>query len=351
MIENELESYIVSINGEENAPVWEEYVNNHNDGTIFHSLIWQDLMQKVFGFKSWNLISKRNGDITGILPLMQVNSIFFGKLLISVPFGVYGGLLVNEETSAQALVRKSSDLAKQVNAKYVELRHLVSPLNSTSCNNNFYTFIEKVPDTEDGCLKRIPRKARAEVRKALKNPRLSSKVNQIGISEFYQLYSINKRKLGSPIFPKKLFQEILNVFNEDLVIVDIRIDDVPVSAVLSFIYKDTIMPYYSGANSDSEHFSIGNFMYYKLMLLACQRGLKYFDFGRSPINTGAFSFKKNQGFQPKQLVYDYILNTQKQIPEFTPSNSTYRNAQQIFKRMPLRLTQMVGNVVVKNIPF
>ncbi len=336
---------------EADTMAWEAFVMRHSDGSLFQTLRWREALRQIFPHEDFYLIARRRGVVSGVLPLFLVRSLFFGRSLVSVPFGVYGGLLVDDEESARSLLAAAGELAERVKAKHVELRHLHAPVDDLPRSNLYHTFIEDVPDTKEGCLLRIPRKGRAEVRKAIKQDVLSVDMDQLSISELYRLFSLNKRQLGSPIFPESLFWHMKNVLKDDACILTVRHEQKPIAAVMSFIYKDTIMPYYSGTEPGTEYLRANNFMYYELMCEASERGLKRFDFGRSREGTGAFSFKKHQGFDPIGLSYDYILMNENDLPSLNPSNPRYKLAKKAFRRMPLWMARKLGSWLVKRAPF
>ncbi len=331
--------------------LWEDYVLNHADATLFHTLRWREVIRRTFKHQDCYVIAKRDGGIVGVLPLFRVSSIFFGTTLVSVPFGVYGGMLVNDQEVAKTLVEEARNIAEGCNAKYVELRHLDSPLEGLAATDLYFTFIEDVPADYEGCLARIPRKARAEVRKALKDESLTFGFDDISLKDFHRLFSMNKRKLGSPLFPSSLFWHQKDILADDESILTVRKDGEVIAAVMSFVFKGTIMPYYSGAIPGAERFRASNFMYFRLMEWASAQGLKRFDFGRSRVGTGAYKFKKHQGFAPRQLSYEYLLNTATEVPAMNPSNPKYRMAKKVFANMPLWMAQKVGSWLVKRAPF
>ncbi len=337
------------VDGDDDA--WEAYVLAHPDSTLFHTLRWREVIRRTFKHEDCYLVAKCDETIVGVLPMFRVSSMFFGTTLVSVPFGVYGGLLVDSEDVAEKLIAEARVIAENCGAKYVELRHLDSPLAGLEGTDLYYTFIADIPVDADGCLARIPRKARAEVRKALKDETLSFGFDDISLKDFHRLFSMNKRKLGSPLFPSSLFWHQKDVLGSDESILTVRKDGEVVAAVMSFLYKDTIMPYYSGAIPGAERFRASNYMYYRLMEWASEKGLKKFDFGRSREGTGAFSFKKHQGFEPRQLSYEYLLNTVSEVPCMNPSNPKYKMAKKVFANMPLWMAQKVGSWLVKRAPF
>ncbi|MEE9392196.1 MAG: FemAB family XrtA/PEP-CTERM system-associated protein [Planctomycetota bacterium] len=331
---------------------WSQYLGKHPQATFFHTLDWDEIIRRTFSHESRFLIAHRDGQISGILPLTRVSSAFFGTSLISVPFGVYGGLLVDDQKSADALLKAAGEVVATEKAKYAELRHLHRPDIDLPRNELYATFIEDVPGDAEGCLARLPRKARAEVRKCLKDELLTAEEEGISLEDFHRLFSLNKRKLGSPLFPSSLFWHIRDVLGaENAPILTVKRDGRVLATVMSFVFQDTIMPYYSGSAPDADRFRGNNFMYFKLMEWASERGLKKFDFGRSRVETGSFSFKKHQGFEPIPLSYDYLLAEGEEIPSLNPSNPKFRMAKRVFRRMPLWMAQKVGSWLVKRAPF
>jgi len=117
--------------------------------------------------------------------------------------------------------------------------------------------------------------------------------------------------------------------------------------VLSFYFKDQVIPYYAGSDFEFRRLAPNDFMYWKLMEKACLDGYKWFDFGRSKVDTGSFSFKKHWGFEPQPLAYQYILHKLKELPNISPANPKYQKKIEMWKKMPFGLTKMVGPFIAK----
>jgi FemAB-related protein (PEP-CTERM system-associated) len=330
---------------------WRDYVAGHPQGTLFHELAWRDLLVSAFKHRPCYLLAEHQGRVVGVLPLVEIRSRFFGVSMVSVPFGVYGGVLADDPDTAMKLARYAGSLARLAGAGYVELRHLHDPGLALPSSDLYVTFFADVPPTSEGCLARLPRKARAEVRKALVQPGLTVDTTSRDIAEFHALFAENKRKLGSPIFPESLFWRAAEAFGERCFILRVRHEGETVAAVLSFIHRDTIMPYYSGANGRAQELSANNLMYFALMEEAGRRGLKRFDFGRSRRDTGSCAFKMNQGFEPFPLKYHYVLDNGAQVPAVNPDNPKYNLARGLFRRLPMPLAAKLGSYVSKRAPF
>jgi FemAB-related protein (PEP-CTERM system-associated) len=194
----------------------------------------------------------------------------------------------------------------------------------------------------------IPRKQRAMVRKGIKNE-LSGEIDS-GVERFFSLYADNVLRHGTPAMPKKYFQALKKEFAADceiLTIVDKN--KIALSSVLSFYFKDEVLPYYAGDDESARHLAANDFKYWDLMRRACQRGIKIFDYGRSKKNTGSYSFKKNWGFSPTQLHYEYDLYGISSIPQNNPNNKKYKLMIEIWKRLPIKVANFIGPHIVKNL--
>jgi FemAB-related protein (PEP-CTERM system-associated) len=229
---------------------------------------------------------------------------------------------------------------------------LVAPPSVELPTKDLYsTFIAPLPATVDEVLQNMPRKARAEARKARERSGLEVRTGPLNLNEFHELFAKNKRALGSPVFPRSLFGNIQGILGENCTTLTVLKDGRPLTTVMNFIHKESLMAYYSGAAEDANRYSANNLMYMAVMEDGVRRGLKSFDFGRSRKSTGAFEFKKNQGFEPKDLHYQFLLKDGEQLPEVNASNPRFDFAKKVFRKLPPIVAEKLGSFVVKRMPI
>lgn len=330
---------------------WSAYVDQHPSATLFHTLDWLKVLVETFAHRPRYLLALREEKVVGVLPLVAIRSIFFGRSVVSVPFGVYGGILADDAEATDTLVEGGRALAVETGAKYVELRHLEAPPGLELPESELHcTFIRDLPDDSEDVLGLFPRKARAEVRKAAKREGITSDVAPLDLLEFHGLFADNKRRLGSPVFPRSLFWHLQDVLGDRCRVLTIRQDGRPLAAVMCFVFKDQLMAYYSGAVVDANRFSANNLMYARAMEWATEQGLKRFDFGRSRKDTGAYAFKHNQGFEARPLHYGFLVPDGAPLPQVNMSNPRYDLARKVFRRMPGFMAEKLGSFVVKRTP-
>jgi FemAB-related protein (PEP-CTERM system-associated) len=169
------------------------------------------------------------------------------------------------------------------------------------------------------------------------------------VSRFYDIYATSVRNLGTPVFSRKYFEISKEVFGQSCQVLTVVRDNRPISSVLSFFFRDEVLPYYGGSVPEARQVAGNDFMYWELMRRACEQGIRVFDYGRSKRGTGSFDFKKNWGFEPQPLKYQYLLVKAKTMPDVSPLNPRYRLFIDLWKHMPLTLSKLMGPMIAKNL--
>lgn len=331
----------------EDSVRWDLFVMNHPEATFFHRSGWKTVIEKAFGHRTWFLYAEKNGELQGILPLAEVRSLLFGHSLSALPFCVYGGVVAENNLVREQLELAAQELAEQLKVDYLEFRNFHSVHADWPRKDLYVTFRKEIdPDVERNMLA-IPRKQRAMVRKGIKYG-LVSEIDQ-SIDRFFYAYSNSVHRLGTPVFAKKYFRLLKDVFAEDCELLTIVKDGKTISSVMSFYFRDEVLPYYGGGTEEARQFAANDFMYWELMRNSCEKGLKVFDFGRSKRNSGSYSFKANWGFEPQPLHYEYRLIHSSAIPDHNPSNPKYQFFIKAWQKIPLTIANLIGPHIVKNL--
>src|SRR5688500_1918737 len=329
------------------AQRWDEFVLSCAEATFFHRAGWQAVIERALGHKTWFLYAKSGGQIQGVLPLAEINSRLFGHSLSSLPFCVYGGIAANSEPARDALDLAAQKLAAELQVDYLEYRNL-KPWHADWPGKDLYmTVLRELASEVEQNMNAMPRKQRAMVRKGIKGGLESVIDNDTG--RFFTAYSASVHRLGTPVFSKRYFRLLKEVFAEDCELMIIVNGGRTIAGVMSFYFRDEVLPYYGGGTSEARDVAGNDFMYWELMRRACERGCKTFDFGRSKRNSGSFDFKKNWGFEPQPLHYEYQLHRAKAVPDNNPLNPKYQFFIKAWRKLPLSLANLVGPHIVRNL--
>jgi FemAB-related protein (PEP-CTERM system-associated) len=330
----------------------EAFVDASPQGTAFHRPAWLLSVGKACGHEWRYLLAEdREGQLQGILPLNLIHSGLFGRALVSSGFAVGGGILSDNDRAIQLLADEAWRFAESNSFPTVELRGGPVPDGQWQRKQDVYAgFVTNLAEDAESQLLAIPRKQRAEIRKGLKND-LSVRIGttQQDRADHYAVYAESVRNLGTPVFPKALFDEVLDAFGENADILTVLSDGVPVASVLSLYHHQTVMPYWGGGTWDARRFRANEIMYYELMNHARKRGCKSFDFGRSKYGTGAFSFKKNWGFEPQPLSYATRTADGEEARDVNPMSPKYRMQVALWQRLPLSVANRVGPIIAKGL--
>lgn len=328
---------------------WDAFVMAHPQATFFHRSGWLRVIEKSFGHRCFFLYAERDGAIEGVLPLAEVKSRLFGHSVSSLPFAVYGGVAALNDEAAAALEAEAEKIARGQGAEHLEYRNLGPTRHADWPRQDLYvTFRKEILPDEEANMLAIPRKQRAMVRKGIKNE-LRADIDA-GVDRFFDLYADNVHRHGTPAMPKKYFQALLDEFGPDAEVLTVTAaDGKPLSTVLTFYFRDECLPYYAGDDEAARDLAANDFKYWELMRRACARGLKVFDYGRSKQGTGPYAFKKNWGFEPQPLSYEYRLFKRDGIPQNNPNNPKYQLMIKAWRKLPIGVANFLGPFIVKNL--
>jgi FemAB-related protein (PEP-CTERM system-associated) len=327
---------------------WDGFVFSCAAATFFHRAGWQKIIEVVFRHPTYYLYAERDGVIEGVLPLAHVKSLLFGNGLVSLPFAVYGGVAAASEEAALLLEQEAQALARRLGVQHLELRNVAVRHQDWPSQDLYVTFRKELQPDEEANMLAIPRKQRAMVRKGIKNGLVGEL--DAGVDRFFALYADNVHRHGTPALPKRYFQALRDVFGADCEVLTVSgPDGTPLSSVLSFYFRDEILPYYAGDDLAARDLAANDFKYWDLMRRACIRGIRIFDYGRSKVGTGPYAFKKNWGFEPQPLHYEYCLYKRDGVPQNNPANAKYRLFIEAWRRMPIGLANWLGPHIVRNL--
>ena len=342
-------SLVVRPAREGDAAAWDAFVFALPEATFFHRFGWKRVLEQAFNHRTHFLLAERDGRIEGVLPLAEMKSRLFGHSLVSLPFCVYGGIAAASSEARAALDAHAQALARELGVGHLEYRDRDQPHDANWPGTELYVTFRKAidPDVEKNMLA-IPRKQRAMVRKGIKNELQADR--EAGVDGFFAVYADNVRRHGTPALPKRYFALLRQEFGPDCDVLLVRAPNGQVvSGVLSFYFRDEILPYYAGDALEARNLAANDFKYWALLRSACEKGLRTFDYGRSKVGTGPYDFKRNWGFEPQPLHYRYQLVSAERVPENNPNNPKYRLFIKAWQRLPLPVANFLGPYIVRNL--
>jgi FemAB-related protein (PEP-CTERM system-associated) len=328
---------------------WDAFVTAHPDATFFHLSGWRGVAAAAFGHRAHYLTTTgADGAITAVLPLVEVRSTLFGHSLVSNAFCVGGGPLATDEASRQAILREAEALGAQLGVDHVELRDTSAGGDNWVERNDLYAGFEgPIAADETENLNQIPRKQRAVVRKALARE-LTTTIDR-STDNFYPLYARTMRDHGTPALPRRFFDTLLSTFGADCEVLTVHHQGRPISSVLSYYFQGRVMPYFTGSLEEARKTGSNDVMYWQVMRRAVELGCTVFDFGRSKVGTGPYSFKRNWGFEPRPISHQYRLVKAKALPNVNPTNPKFALFIEAWRRLPKPVANAVSPMLSRSL--
>ena len=330
-----------------------EFLAAHPDTTPFHQLAWLDAVSAATGHHATVLLCEERGGIAGLLPLHRVQSPLLGSALISTGFAVGGGILAATPRAASLLAGAAEELAGRLACPSIELRGGALPEGRkgwTVRRDAHAGFVTPLAADPDAQLLAVPRKQRAEVRRGLGHAmNVSVGTGPDDRAAHYAVYAESVRNLGTPVFPRALFDAVLDRFGDAADILTLRHAGLPVASVLSLYHRGAVMPYWGGGTAAARALRANDVMYYALMNHARERGSERFDFGRSKTGSGAFQFKRNWGFEPQPLAYASWTADGLPPRDADPTSPRYRAKIAAWRKLPLGIANRLGPLIARGL--
>ena len=341
----------INVNLALSARRWDEFVNSHPAASCYHLASWATVFNKAFGHDTRYLAAETNGEIVGILPLVVFKSRFLRRFSVSLPFVNYGGVVADTPEVERALVDAAIDETRAMGGEYLELRHTRQLFPSFPSKQHKVAMILPLAENQEKQWSALDRKIRNQVRKAEKS---ELRVTQGGVElvePFYDVFAHNMRDLGTPVYPRQWFQQILATFPDNARAFCVWHGDQPIAASYVFWHGDTMEVPSASALRSFNPMCPNTLLYWEMLKFAAARGLRNFDFGRSTPGAGTYDFKRQWGAQPHGLTWEYWLASgDDELPDMSPQNPRVQWAIELWRHLPVPVTRAVGPLVVRNIP-
>ena len=361
--------------------LWDEYVRKHPDASLFHMFGWRDVFHRTYGHATYYLMAfdeemdaaprRAEGwrhsaeSILGVLPLVHFKHIIFGNCLVSLPFVDGGGILASCREGEEILLSEVIRLGRKTAASRIELRHerLLASCNDigASCGessrrplqvatrSNKVRMLLSLPDSPEMLMKSFKSKLRSQISKPLKEGLTSRTGGSELLEDFYKVFLVNMRDLGSPVHSMKLMRHVLGEFSECSKIVVIYNAEEPVAAALVVGFNKVLRNPWASSLRKYASLSPNMLLYLRVLEYACDNGYQVFDFGRSSAGEGTYKFKEQWGAVPAPLYWHYIsLDGKLPNPE-SSGKERFEKAMRYWQKLPLVVTRVIGPSIRKHI--
>jgi len=345
-------SPITYVEWEDNPPEhWDAYVSTHTNASLYHRYHWRTVITQSFGHQSHYFAALNEQQaIIGIFPTTRLTSRLFGDFAISLPYFNYGGVLANSTGVAQGLIDFAAQYYQNLGVNHLEVRSTNAQLCPWPTTSDKVSMIRALPESTEQLGREVGAKIRSQIKRAKREKPEVLKGGIKLLDQFYQVFSINMRDLGTPVYSKSFFANILKQWPDAASIMVVRIKNRPVAAAMLLGQGEMLEIPWASTLKQVNPMSINMLLYWEVLSYAINSGFTFFDFGRSTKDANTYRFKKQWGAEPVQHHWYYWLNEGAQLPNLKPENPKYSLAIKIWKLLPIRIANILGPLLVKNLP-
>jgi serine/alanine adding enzyme len=340
----------VTVDERVTADEWDSFVASDPAGTVEQLWAWQHIFEDVFGHEAVYLAARGAAGLLGVLPLVKFRSLLFGRSLISLPYANYAGLVTSEPAAAEALVSHARHIGRAFGARHVELRHIQRQLSSTLIRQHKVGARLALPATSEALWSTIDRKVRNQIRKAQKEGLTVTTGGEELVDDFYRVFALNMRDLGTPVFPKALFRETLRRFPKFARVVVVRHKAMPVAGAVALGWRQSVLVPWASSLREYRPACANMLLYWSLLEEAVNRGHTIFDFGRSTPGSGTHHFKQQWGAECFPLQWEYVLPSGAAPPDQGTSNPRLQRLIRGWQHVPLPIANALGPALIRHIP-
>ena len=330
--------------------VWDDYVEHASAATVYHLWCWRDVFEGVFGHRCHYLAALRHGAVVGVLPLVEFRSRLFGRFAVSLPFVNYGGAIADDVEARDRLVEHAARLVSEGGLSHVELRHTDRLCPQLPERQHKVAMRLPLPATSDALWHTIDRKARNQIRKAQKSGLDVREGREELLDGFYGVFAENMRDLGTPVYPRRLFEAVARVLPNSVRVHQVRLGSEVVAGALTIQWRSGVEVPWASSLQRHRDKCPNNLLYWSMLEGAVGRGMTIFDFGRSTPGEGTFHFKQQWGAVASPFHWEYLLASGRQVPDQSPKNPKFRAAIAAWQRLPLWVANRLGPIIVRDIP-
>lgn len=329
---------------------WDAFADKIGAG-IYHYSAWRHLIKNIFGHENYYLYAtNERAEIVGILPLIRLKSILFGDFMISMPYFNYGGPIAASSEAEDFLIAESEKLRSELGCSHTEIRDTKLRDIDWPVKTDKVCMLLDLPDNPESLWKAIGSKRRAQINRPVREGVEFLQGGEELLDDFYQVFSVNMRDLGTPVYNKQFFREIIHTFPDKIKIAVVRLKGEPVGAGFLMGHNGKLEIPWASTLRKVNNIGANMYLYWNILKLAIEAGFKVFDFGRSSKDAGTLKFKKQWGAQPLQSYWYYLLPADAQLPEMNPKNPKYTLAIKIWRKLPVFVTNSIGPLIVKGLP-
>src|SRR5436190_8230074 len=190
-------------------PTWDALLWIHPQGTFFHSAAWAKTLAEAYGFQCRYITATNNGELRGLLPLMEARSWLRGTRGVSLPFTDECAPLVSDGITAESLLAVARNEGRSRGWKHLELRGGHGLFDGAPESVSFYGHALGLNTRVEDTFAQFDDSVQRALRKAERNGvRVEFGTDLKSVHAYYRLHCRTRSRLGAPPQPFRFFEKL-----------------------------------------------------------------------------------------------------------------------------------------------
>src|SRR5262245_4436692 len=257
------------------ATRWDAFVNAAEGANGYQLSGWGTVIEQSFGQRVYSLLSENAaGAIDGVLPLARLKSRLFGDFLVSLPYLNYGGPCAVNRDVETALVAEAAAIARREHVDYLELRLTIEDGFGLQVKSSKVAMRLPLPATSDELWKALGSKLRNQVNRPIKEGMVARIGGEDELDNFHRVFSENMRDVGTPVYGRKFFLNVLRQFPDSARICTVYYQNQPVASGLVFGFGGTLEIPWASSLRSANKLAPNMLLYWSVLKYAVEAGYR-----------------------------------------------------------------------------
>lgn len=332
-------------------PHWDDLLLTAERATFFHTSAWARVLSESYGYKPHYFCIIEGGRLTGLIPVMEIDSFLTGKRAVSLPFTDICHPIADTADIFRDLMGELTRHGRRACWKYIEIKGggaFLGPTAPSSAEHIIH--ILDLQPGEDALKKSFRESTRRNIRHAEKaGVEVTISHGRNALKSFYALHCLTRRRHGLPPQPWTFFETIQDhiIAAEKGFVALAAYAGKIVAGAVYFIFKNRALFKFGASDRTHQNLRANNLVMWEAVRRLCSKGFKTLHFGRTETDNHGLQQFKN-GWRAKQGKIAYYRLKIAENTFSTERNGT-RSSYPVCKVLPIPVLRLAGSLLYRHV--
>jgi hypothetical protein len=305
---------------------------------------------EAYGYKPVYFTSIDNGNLSALIPVMEVMSFITGKRGVSLPFTDMCPPIVSDSEFFSEASETIKEHGRENGWKSMEWRGVENHFRDKTPSSSYFVHTLDLGGTEEQAFLKFKDSTKRNIKKAIREGVQVGIHNSLeSVKQFYRMNCITRKRHGLPPQPfyffKRIYEQI--IFPRKGFVVLASYKRRTIAGAVYFHFRNEAIFKYGASDVDYQHLRANNLVMWEAIRRCIKNRIKTFNFGVTEVeNQGLRRFKN--GWSPREKMAHYYKYSLKN-DAFEKDGFRRRTSYALFKKMPSPLLNLIGFLLYRHV--